>query len=65
MEQLRTTFQKKKENKKNQLFAEYEKLTSVKGNSKTAIIEHLSNKYEISISSVYKTIREKRVLFAN
>lgn len=65
MGQLKTTIQQKKENKENQLFAEYEKLRSVKDNAKTAIVEHLSAKYEISVSSVYKIIRKRRVIFAN
>ena len=62
MGQLKTTIQQKKENKENQLF---EKLRSVKDNAKTAIVEHLSAKYEISVSSVYKIIRKRRVIFAN
>lgn len=65
MGQLKTRFQKKKEDMENQLFAEYEKLRSVKDNAKTAIVDHLSAKYEISASSVYKIIRKKRVIFAN
>ena len=57
---LQTQFQKERQKKRDEVYAEYCKLVANPDNSKSAIIQHLMRKYNIgAASTVYGIIKEK------
>ena len=57
---LQTQFQKERQKKRDEVYAEYCKLVANPDNSRSAIIQHLMKKYNIgAASTVYGIIKEK------
>ena len=57
---LRTQFQKDRQKKRDEVYAEYCKLVANPDNSRSAIIQHLMRKYNIgAASTVYGIIKER------
>lgn len=57
---LQTPFQKERQKKRDEVYAEYCKLVANPENSRSAIIQHLMRKYNIgAASTVYGIIKEK------
>jgi len=57
---LQTQFQKERQKKRDEVYAEYCKLVANPDNSRSAIIQHLMRKYNIgAASTVYGIIKEK------
>jgi len=57
---LRTQFQKDRQKRRDDVYAEYCKLVANPDNSRSAIIQHLMRKFNICASStVYGIIKEK------
>ena len=57
---LLTPYQKERQRKRNEIYAEYKRLAANPENSRSAIIEYLKNKYNIgAASTIYGIIKEK------
>ena len=57
---LLTQFQRERQKKRNDIYAEYCKLAANPSNSRSAIIQYLMNKYNIgAASTIYGIIKEK------
>jgi len=57
---LQTQFQKERQKKRDEVYAEYCQLVANPDNSRSAIIQHLMKKYNIgAASTVYGIIKEK------
>lgn len=57
---LQTEFQKKRQKRRNDIYADYCRLVADPANSKTAIIDYLKSKYNIgAASTIYDIIKEK------
>lgn len=57
---LRTQFQKERQKKRDEVYAEYCKLVANPDNSRSAIIDYLKSKYNIgAASTIYGIIKEK------
>jgi hypothetical protein len=57
---LMTEFQKKRQKRRNDIYADYCRLAANPDNSRSAIIEHLKSKYNVgAASTIYGIIKEK------
>ena len=57
---LRTEFQKKRQKIRDEIYAEYKRLSANPDNMASAIILHLMNKYNVgAASTIYGIIKEK------
>lgn len=63
---LQTQFQIRRQKKRDEIYAEYKRLTANPANSRSAIIEYLKNKFNVgAASTIYGIIKEREANHEN